>query len=125
MLNKIKEKYYELMYDLKEALKNYGIPVLFVVVSIILYTILKMFCSKTRVYMHVESKKFFRLNRVNGLIAFIRAIFNDSGDRILVTVTNIEDDKETVDDVELSEFINDYTEFKIASENDRLLYGIR
>lgn len=115
----------EKIYDLKEALKTYLICTIFVIVSIALFVILKIFISSTRVYIHSESRKLFKINGITGLLGFMYSIFKDGDDRILVNVTNFEKDKESIDDIELSVFINNYTEFKIASENDRLLYGAK
>lgn len=119
----LKNKLYELTYDLKEAIKNRSTQLLFIVVSIILFSIIRVFCSSTRVYIHIASRKFFRINAINGLWGFIFDIFKDNDKRIIVKVTNIEDGSECPQDLDLHDFINNYAEFKIATENDRLFYG--
>ena len=124
--NKIEPKLREWAYDLYEFGKTWAVGLTFVTLTILIFVLIKVCCSSTRTYIHLESKKFFRINRITGLFRFIYGLRRDiSSEYVLVEVTVLEENKLISKKLELPEFMEDYTAFKIATKNEELLYGFR
>lgn len=112
------------LFDRAEStLKPWVVTTLFLIIGSLIFVLLKLAKSSKRIYMTKETRRLFKINDIYGLFNFVKGVFKDEHDIITINITTFEEDGEYCQNLDLSDFLEDYTDFKIANKNDRLFYG--